>query len=56
MLWDALYLHILVSAYGLWGGLWSTGTVMYAYTGRHISVSTFIVLKKYLYNISQKIH
>ncbi|XP_023338691.1 uncharacterized protein LOC111709293 isoform X3 [Eurytemora carolleeae] len=22
--------------YGLWGGLWSTGTVMYANTGRHI--------------------
>jgi len=44
--------------YGLWGGLWSTGTVMYAYTGRHILVSTFIVLKKYLYNenIEQKIH
>ena len=30
-------------SYGMWGGLWSTGTVMYAYTGRHILVSSFIL-------------
>ena len=32
--------------YGLWGGLWSTGTVMYANTGRHIVVSPFFIFER----------
>ena len=31
--------------FGLWGGMWTKGTVMYAYTGTHINVSCILRVK-----------
>ena len=31
--------------FGLWGGMWIKGTVMYAYTGKHIIVSSLLRVK-----------